>query len=43
MGFAADNFQEGPAVDDPRALQQVMRQSLECFARIQLLVEVARR
>ena len=24
MGFAADNFQEGPAVDDPRALQQVM-------------------
>ena len=37
MGFAADNFREGPAVDDPRALQQVMTVSLECFDRIQLL------
>ena len=46
MGFAADNFQEGPADDDPgpRGLQQVMkfhRLSLECFARIQLLVQEA--
>ena len=46
MGFTADNFQEGPADDDPgpRGLQQVMkfhRLSLECFARIQLLVQEA--
>ena len=24
LGFEADNCQEGPAVDDPRGLQQVM-------------------
>ena len=27
--FAADNFQEGPPVDDPRALQQSARRSLD--------------
>ena len=39
MGFAADNFQEpeGPAVDDPRALQQVMTVSKTKSDRIELL------
>ena len=37
MGFVADNFQERPAVDDLRALQQVLTVSLKCFDRIQQL------